>query len=393
MPIVKDTALALSCENVRKDFPILRDVRLWRILLGIQRSPDGAVVHALKDISLRVPRGRIVGILGRNGAGKSTLLRLLGGVYAPTSGTIRRHGQVAGLFELGGVGNAYLTGREYAERYLRVIAGAAGHQLAGVLEEIQEFSELGDAFEQRIKTYSSGMAARLYFATATAMQHEIYLIDELLSVGDEHFQAKCWRRMRERLLHGASGVLVTHAWEAIVRLCEQACVISDGRFSFSGDSDKAVVHYLGLSAPAATSACISQTNPTKFSAVSGGDAEIPVWVDILEEGEVDFAASVEVLRVGIGWEIVLLSNPMPVGHAVGRYCVTLKIPKLPLAPGRYSLNLFLSRGMSSGTAPREGLDVKSWTYGNGYELEVLSARECSEAAVCLPYCVRPLEGL
>ncbi|PKO28430.1 MAG: sugar ABC transporter ATP-binding protein [Betaproteobacteria bacterium HGW-Betaproteobacteria-5] len=382
------TDLALSCENIRKDFHVLRDIRLWRIMLGIEQPFDAAVIHALKDISLKVPRGKIVGILGRNGAGKSTLLRLLGGVYEPTAGRIWRNGQVAGLFELGGVGNAHLTGRDYAERYLRVIGGVTAGALAELLDDIQEFSELGDAFGQKIRTYSSGMSARLYFATATAMQHEIYLIDELLSVGDEHFQAKCWRRMRERLLNGASGVLVTHAWEAIVRLCEHACIIYDGRFSFVGDSDKAVVKYLGLSVPVATSARFSSENPSAYSAISGEDVELQISVDVLEETEVSLAASIEVLRVGLGWEIVLLSNPMSIGAAVGRHDVILKIAKLPLVPGRYSLNLFLSREKT-----REGLDVRSWTYGNGCELEVLSDKDYGGAMVRLPYTVRPIGGL
>ncbi len=209
-------AVALRCTNVEKTFAVQREQRVWRILFGSQRDAKGPVIHALRDISMEVPRGKIVGILGRNGAGKSTLLRLLGQVYSPTSGHIEIFGQVAGLFELGGMGNPNLTGREYAVRYLQFM-GAAKRDLDGILDDIADFSELGEAFDQRIRTYSSGMGARLYFAVATVHQHEIYLIDELLSVGDEHFQAKCWQRMRLRLLNGASGVLVTHDWTAIIK--------------------------------------------------------------------------------------------------------------------------------------------------------------------------------
>ena len=298
--------IALRCVNVGKKFAVEREQRVWRILLGMDDRRKGPVVEALRDISLTVPRGKIVGILGRNGAGKSTLLRLLGHVYTPTTGRIEVYGQVAGLFELGGMGNPNLTGREYAVRYLSFM-GAGKSELPGILEDIAGFSELGDAFDQRIRTYSSGMGARLYFAVATAYQHEIYLIDELLSVGDEHFQAKCWRRMRERLLGGASGVLVTHDWTAIVKLCEQACVIEDGRFAFTGASDGAVVNYLKLPVPKAGAARFPASLPQEFSLQSGEESSITPPVEMREDGAVDWSISNEMLRIGIVCEAVILT--------------------------------------------------------------------------------------
>ena len=378
---------ALRCVNVSKTFAVQREQRVWRILLGMDGRGKGPVVEALRDISLTVPRGKIVGILGRNGAGKSTLLRLLGHVYTPTTGRIEVNGQVAGLFELGGMGNPNLTGREYAVRYLQFM-GVAGDDLPDVLEDIADFSELGDAFDQRIRTYSSGMGARLYFAVATAYQHEIYLIDELLSVGDEHFQAKCWRRMRERLLGGASGVLVTHDWTAIVKLCEQACVIEDGRFAFTGASDAAVVNYLKLPVPKAGAARFPASMPQEFVLQSGEESSITLPVEILEDVAVDCAISIEMLRIGIGWEIVILSEYYPVGDTAGSYSVEFKIPALPLAPGRYSLNLFLSQQLVEGKRQRVGLDVRSWTYGNG--LTLLVEGKPFPAAVNLPFSARPI---
>ena len=378
---------ALRCVNVSKTFAVQREQRVWRILLGIDSRGKGPVVEALRDISLTVPRGKIVGILGRNGAGKSTLLRLLGHVYTPTTGRIEVNGQVAGLFELGGMGNPNLTGREYAVRYLRFM-GVAGDDLPDVLEDIADFSELGDAFDQRIRTYSSGMGARLYFAVATAYQHEIYLIDELLSVGDEHFQAKCWRRMRERLLGGASGVLVTHDWTAIVKLCEQACVIEDGRFAFTGASDGAVVNYLKLPIPGAGAARFPASLPQEFVLQSGAESSIALPVEILEDVAVDCAISIEMLRIGIGWEIVILSEYYPVGDTAGSYSVEFKIPALPLAPGRYSLDLFLGQRPAAGGRQRAALDCRSWTYGNG--LTLLVEGKPFPAAVSLPFSARPI---
>lgn len=373
--------IALRCTHVAKTFAVQRELRVWHILLGTGSASRGPVIEALRDISMEVPRGKIVGVLGRNGAGKSTLLRLLGHVYQPTRGRIEVSGPVAGLFELGGLGNPHLSGRDFAMRYLRLLGNGVG-KLDSVLEEIRDFSELGDAFDRRIRTYSSGMAARLYFAVATASQQDIYLIDELLAVGDEHFQAKCWRRMRERLLNGASGVLVTHDWAAIVRLCEIAYVIEDGTFSFVGPSDQAVVAYLKLPRPSASAARFGAALAGEYRARSGSDTVIEVPVEILKPGAVECSLSIETLRIGSGWEIVILSEGMRVGELAGSYRVRFAIAGLPLVAGVYSLNLFLKHAQS------DGGDSRSWTYGNGLRLVVEG--DAAQVAVQLPFTVRRL---
>lgn len=356
--------IVLRCTNVGKTFAVERDQNILRLIFGLQTALNAAFVEALQDISLEVPRGKILGILGHNGAGKSTLLRLLGQVFTPTKGHIEVYGQIASLFELGGMGNPNLTGREYAIRYLQFM-DVRGVLLSTLLEDIASFSELEGAFDQKIRTYSSGMAARLYFSVATASQCEIYLIDELLSVGDEHFQAKCWQRMRDRLLNGASGVLVTHDWAAIVKLCEQACVIENGRFTFTGPSDQAVVSYLKLPMPPAKVARFSDSMSSEFFVRSKDNVEIMIPIEILDDVAVEIAISIETLRIGIGWEIIILSDNLPVGDVKGNYAVIINIPNLPLTPGCYSLNLFLSQKTS-----KLGIDCRSWTYGNGLKLIV-----------------------
>jgi lipopolysaccharide transport system ATP-binding protein len=370
--------LALYCSGVSKTFNIGGKLNLWSILSG-QEQKSSQLFQALHDISLEVPRGKIIGILGRNGAGKSTLLRLLGKIYTPTRGNIEAFGIIAGLFELGGTSNPNLTGREYAIRYLRYM-GVLTKNLASVLDEIKDFSELAEAFDQRIRTYSSGMAARLYFAVATSYQHDIYLIDEILSVGDEHFQAKCWRRMRTRLLNGASGVLVTHDWVAILNLCETACVIEDGTFSYVGPSDKAVVSYLQLPKPIATAARFTTELQDEYKARSGETMHIKVPVEIVEPGSVFCALSIEVLNIGIGWEIIILSDQKLVHDLPGHYEVTFEIANLPLIPGTYSLNLFLNHSTSD-----KG-DIRSWTYGNG--LRLIVDGEMNNSAVRIPFIAR-----
>lgn len=378
---------ALRCVNVQKKYSLQANVKILPLLLGSYRDHESDV-YALRDISMTVPNGKVVGVLGRNGAGKSTLLRVLGGVYVPTAGFVETNGQIAGLFELGGTSNPLMTGREYAVRFLRIIAASTA-KIAELVSDIIEFSELGEAFEEPIRTYSSGMQARLYFATATAVQHEIYLIDELLSVGDEHFQAKCWQRMRARLVNGASGILVTHDWSAILKLCEQAHVIEDGRFSFSGASDQAVVSYLKLAPPAADVARFFVSNPREYILRAGENAQIELDVEILEDVAVDFSFSIEILRIGNGWEIVLLNDSIPVGEKKGRYTLNIEIPHLPLVAGEYSLNLFLSSRPDQFNFQKVAYDCKSWTYGNGHKL-VVEGGEAGVAAVSLPYIVRKI---
>ena len=380
---------ALECSNVSKIFPLRQEIHWVRVMFFGDDVTEGYC--ALDAVDLVVPQGKIVGILGRNGAGKSTLLRVLGGVYLPTSGTIRVNGQVAGLFELGGFGNPNLTGREFARRYLEIMLLKNNEQnIEALIDEVKEFSELGDAFDHKIRTYSSGMGARLYFATTTALQHEIYLIDEVLSTGDEHFQAKCWKRMRERLLGGASGILVTHDWTAVLKLCEQAHILDRGKIVFTGRADQAVVTYLNLPIPTANAARFSADLPKIFEVDCGSDTELSFPIEILEPCEVDFAMSIETLRNGNGWEVIILTDFMPVASMPGKFRIKVMIKDLPLCEGVYSLNVSLSRRKKAATKQRWGFDSRNWTVGNGLELVVNNKNShCKDSAILkLPYRAR-----
>lgn len=380
---MKNAPPALVCKGIEKVFPIDGDGNVWRMLFGLPLR--GKTFQALRGISLSVPRGKIVGILGHNGAGKSTLLRILGGVYSATRGSLHVDGLVCGLFELGGMGNRHLTGREYARRYLAIMGVSRADQQA-YIDDILDFSELGVSFDQRILTYSAGMSARLFFSTATAMQHEVYLIDELLSVGDEHFQAKCWNRMRNLLLNGASGILVTHDWVSVLRLCEQSHIIRKGELVASGPSDRMVVQYLDIAVPEVGDARFIGGDSMEFRAVAGQDAEFIIDFEQVEEGPVAFSYSIEMLRIGIGWEILTLDNNMLVSTLPGRHQVTLRIPALPLAPGHYSLNVTLARYREPGDLSTKIHDSRGWTTGNGWDLIVEG--EETKAAVRLPVEIR-----
>ena len=358
--------VALSCTGVSKVFLIFDDGATWRVVLGL--PPKGRAVVALEDVSLTVPKGTIVGILGRNGAGKSTLLRILAGVYSASSGRVWRRGAVSGLFEIGGMGSRFMTGREYVRRAL-LIGGTRVSQLSALIDYVHEFSELGSAFDAPIYTYSTGMAARLYFASATAVQHDIYLIDEILAVGDEHFRNKCWRRLRDRLSQGASGVLVTHDWSAVLKLCEVCHVLDRGRIVESGPSERIVRSYLGLAKPEARVARFSSDNPAEYTARSLRDAEFPFCIDVTEGVPLAFAYSIESFRAGFGWEVLLLEHYLPLAASIGRSEVRLRIPRLPLSGGSYYLNLSVTSPKAPGT-PVLVYDVRGWTYGNPIALTV-----------------------
>lgn len=370
---------AISCETLSKEFYIIDENLNWRIVFRDKNTPFSSF-QALSDVSLKVPKGKFVGILGRNGAGKSTLLRLLGGVYAPTSGVIHIKGEASCLFEMGGLGNNRLTGYAYADRFLDIY-GINKSKRQQLVRNIQDFSELGKDFHKPIYSYSSGMAARLYFATATELQHQIYLVDELLSVGDEHFQAKCWKRLRERFSNGASGILVTHDWSAVIKLCEYAYILDQGRIVTGGRADVIVQKYLDLPLPSREFAEIIPSS-TPYIAQSGKDCHLAF--DILLKQPVPLAVnySIERFRGGHGWEIILLNDEyvaMPCRKGINP--VSIHIPNLPLAAGDYYFNLFLKS--LNPAVDNLKLDSRSWTYGNGIPLQVQG--ENANASVHLPW--------
>ena len=192
--------------------------------------------YALNDISFEIKKGETVGIIGKNGSGKSTLLKIITGVLTPTSGRVNVHGKISAILELGAGFNNEMTGIENI--YLNTSINGMNKQATNkIMDEIVDFSELGEHIHQPIKTYSSGMKARLAFAVAINVDPEILIVDEALSVGDVRFQQKCLRRMEEFKAQNKTILFVSHSTGMIERFCDRAVWIHEGNIRDIGDSE------------------------------------------------------------------------------------------------------------------------------------------------------------
>ena len=195
--------------------------------LRLRSRPYFREFWALRDVSLSVGRGEALGILGRNGAGKSTLLQIIAGTLAPTSGTAVVRGKVAALLELGSGFSPDFTGRENV-RLNASLLGLSPQEVDARFDEIAAFADIGSFIEQPVKTYSSGMMMRLAFAVQTAIEPELLIVDEALSVGDAHFQKKCFAHLEALRKKGTTILLVTHDTGTAVQFCSKAAIIENG---------------------------------------------------------------------------------------------------------------------------------------------------------------------
>jgi lipopolysaccharide transport system ATP-binding protein len=228
----------IRLERVTKSYPRYRHLThgLKQTLLhlpSVLRSIRADRFLALADVSLEIKSGEAVGVIGANGAGKSTLLGLIAGILQPQTGTVEVRGRVAPLLELGGGFHPELTGRENI-MLNGVLLGLRRAELDARMDAIVAFSELGAFLHQPLRTYSNGMVARLAFAVAAHLDPDILLIDEILAVGDQHFQAKCRDKIAEFKERGVTIVLVSHALEDVRRLCHRVVWLEGGSIRAEG---------------------------------------------------------------------------------------------------------------------------------------------------------------
>ena len=206
--------------------------RLKELLLR-DKKQYGKEFYALRQVNLEICRGETVGIIGKNGAGKSTLLKLITEVLAPTEGSVEVHGRISALLELGAGFNPEYTGIENIDLQGSML-GMKHKEIAEKVPAIAEFADIGDFISQPVKSYSSGMFARLAFAAAVHSEPEILIVDEALSVGDTKFQIKCMEHMKKMMSGGTTVLFVSHDINSIRRFCERAVWIHAGEIRMDG---------------------------------------------------------------------------------------------------------------------------------------------------------------
>ena len=238
----------IRVDDVYKDFRLPHEkVNSVKSLFvnPFRRRKSVETQHALRGVSFEVEQGEFLGIIGRNGCGKSTLLKMIAGIYQPTKGSITVNGEISPFLELGVGFNPELTGRENV--FLNgALLGFNKKEIQAKYEQIVEFAELKDFMDQKLMNYSSGMQVRLAFSVAIHAQSEILLIDEVLAVGDENFQKKCFEVFQRFKREGKTIVFVSHSMANIKDFCDRVVLIDNGKIVMCGEPDPVINKYHGL---------------------------------------------------------------------------------------------------------------------------------------------------
>ena len=240
----KENNIAIKVENVTKYFKLFYDkpsTLKERHVFWNKKKADTHTV--LKDVSLEIKKGETVALIGVNGSGKSTLLKLMTKIIYPNKGKIITNGKLTSLLELGAGFHPDFTGRENIY-FNAAIFGLTKEEIDARLNDVIEFSELGEFIDSPVRTYSSGMYMRLAFSVAINVDAEILLIDEILGVGDQHFQDKCFAKLQELKNSDKTIVIVSHSLSSVKKICDRAVWIDNGVIKEDGDSSKVIEEYL-----------------------------------------------------------------------------------------------------------------------------------------------------
>ncbi len=339
------------------------------LLSGFRNLRSQDFFWALKDVSLEVGSGEMVGVIGRNGAGKTSLLRLAGGIGEPDEGKISIDGRLGALIDLGAGFHPELTGRENATMNA-VIAGFRRRDVRGILDDIVGFAELEDFFDSPLRTYSTGMQLRLAFSVAVHLRPEVLLVDEVLAVGDLGFQEKCLERIQQLRGQGTAILFVTHNLEQAQQLCDRIVWLESGRIKAYGSSAEVVTAYRdniqlvtrqlaprGYPDQKVAGGAVLRINESRFGSLemtlqqvrvlddAGNPAEVltvgkgmqveMAWQAAKPAGEVIFSAGIYRPDNTVVCEVYSTAAELPAQH--GKLCVT--IDRLDLAPGEYFVDV------------------------------------------------------
>ena len=235
---------AIEVEHLTKTYKLYENNKR-RIIEGIFPfvQPQYKEFRALDDVSFKIKKGEIIGIIGKNGSGKSTLLKIITGVLNPTGGQTKINGRISALLELGAGFNPEYTGIEniYLNGTLNRITR---EEMSKRIDDIADFADIGDFINQPVKNYSSGMFVRLAFAVAVYSNPDILIVDEALAVGDAAFQAKCMARMNQIMKSGATVLFVTHDMNTVKRLCQRCIYLEHGKKIMEGPAEELADVYL-----------------------------------------------------------------------------------------------------------------------------------------------------
>ncbi len=337
MRLRKDTHLlpdiAINIENLSKQYLVYRKP-VDRIKETF--SPFGkkyhTPFHALRNITLTVPRGQSIGIIGRNGSGKSTLLQIVCGVLQPTEGSITVNGRISALLELGAGFNPEFTGRENVYMSTAIL-GLSRRQTDARFQQIADFADIGEFIDRPVKTYSSGMYVRLAFATAISVDPEVLIIDEALAVGDIFFQQKCMQHMR-KMMEQCTIALVSHDMHSVTNLCDRVVVLDEGRIVFDGKPPEGVAKYTKIlhneefrkkrRRASPESLDIPEEVMKKATALN---RDFPQWLVVTEE-ETGGAGEVVILRVFVS------KDGLPAKTVRAGDCISVHLLVRAVAPKR-----------------------------------------------------------
>ncbi len=350
---------AIAIEDVSKRFRLFREkptTLKQRLLTSRSRAED---FWALRDVSFDVREGSTFGLIGHNGSGKTTLLKVVAGILRPTAGVVRQRGRLAALLELGAGFHPELTGKENV--YLNAsFLGLSRKETDRVYEDIVAFAELEEFMENEVKFYSSGMLVRLGFAVAVHVDPELLLIDEVLAVGDEAFQAKCLDRVRAFQREGRTIVLVTHALDTVRTICDRAAMLHHGRLHALGSPEDVVreMRYVLLGQTDESFVPEEGTREAEIAAVeivrAEGAGEGPVLRDDALTIQVDVRTNEPVADLDVDFAVfdgatnhpVLDARTSRAGIAIGPFDgkkrVRFRVASFPYNAGKYWVTVGLS---------------------------------------------------